>query len=155
MPDRLFAPVWLVMQLGALGSALAAAGAASLKGRHRLALRLLKAGTITWASSKVVKRVARRGRPAALLHDVRHRGKPARGMGYLSGHAGVAVALAGSTFPEVGWRARLILLTLAPLVGLARVYVGAHLPLDVAGGAALGLVVEGLVSLREARRQST
>jgi len=29
------------------------------------------------------------------------------------------------------------------MVGLTRVYVGAHLPLDVAGGAALGLAVEG------------
>jgi membrane-associated phospholipid phosphatase len=32
-------------------------------------------------------------------------------------------------------------------VGLTRVYVGAHLPLDIAGGAALGLAVEALVSL--------
>jgi len=32
-------------------------------------------------------------------------------------------------------------------VGLTRVYVGAHLPLDIAGGAALGLTVEALVSL--------
>jgi membrane-associated phospholipid phosphatase len=32
-------------------------------------------------------------------------------------------------------------------VGLTRVYVGAHLPLDIVGGAALGLAVEALVSL--------
>jgi membrane-associated phospholipid phosphatase len=37
--------------------------------------------------------------------------------------------------------------TAIPVVGLTRVYVGAHLPLDIAGGAALGLVVEALVSL--------
>jgi hypothetical protein len=33
----------------------------------------------------------------------------------------------------------------APTIGLCRIYVGAHLPLDVAGGAAMGLAVEGLV----------
>jgi membrane-associated phospholipid phosphatase len=32
-------------------------------------------------------------------------------------------------------------------VCLARLYVGAHLPLDVVGGAALGLAVAGLVRL--------
>jgi len=37
--------------------------------------------------------------------------------------------------------------TAVPLVGLARLYVGAHLPLDMAGGAGLGLAVEALVSL--------
>jgi membrane-associated phospholipid phosphatase len=37
-------------------------------------------------------------------------------------------------------------LSLASLVGLSRIYVGAHLPLDVAGGAALGLLVDGAAS---------
>ena len=33
------------------------------------------------------------------------------------------------------------------MVGLTRVYVGAHLPLDVVGGAALGLAVEATAEL--------
>jgi len=32
-----------------------------------------------------------------------------------------------------------------PIVGLSRIYVGAHLPYDVAGGAGLGLAVEAAV----------
>jgi undecaprenyl-diphosphatase len=36
-------------------------------------------------------------------------------------------------------------LAAAPTIGLCRIYVGAHLPLDVAGGAAMGLAVEALV----------
>jgi membrane-associated phospholipid phosphatase len=41
-------------------------------------------------------------------------------------------------------------------VGLTRIYAGAHLPLDVAGGAALGFVVEAALALarRPACRQA-
>jgi membrane-associated phospholipid phosphatase len=39
---------------------------------------------------------------------------------------------------------RWVLVVLAALVGLGRVYVGAHLPLDVIGGAALGVAAGGV-----------
>ena len=152
LPEFLYRPTWVVMQFGALGGAWAFAALTYLRGRRQLALRLAEAGTVTWLLSKVVKRLVRRGRPASLLDGVRHRGKPARGLGYLSGHAGVAVALAGAALPGLSRRGWVSMLTLVLLVGLARIYVGAHLPLDVAGGAALGLAVDGALSLRDARR---
>ena len=37
------------------------------------------------------------------------------------------------------------------IVGLSRIYAGAHLPLDIAGGAALGAAVEAAVSLAKSR----
>ena len=62
----------------------------------------------------------------------------AAGLGYLSGHAGVAVALGAAALPRLGPGGRALTLAAVPVVGLTRIYVGAHLPLDVAGGAALG-----------------
>lgn len=147
LPDALHAPAWAIMQLGTLGAAPAAAGAAWLAGEPELAGRLLASGTGTWALSKLVKQVVRRPRPAALLADTRRRGREAAGLGYLSGHAGVAVALGAAALPCLGPSGRAVALTTIPVVGLTRVYVGAHLPLDIAGGAALGLVAEALVSL--------
>jgi undecaprenyl-diphosphatase len=147
LPDALHPPAWAIMQLGTLGAAPAAAGAAWLAGDPELAGQLLASGTGTWALSKLVKQAVRRPRPAALLAGTRCRGRDAAGLGYLSGHAGVAVALGAAALPRLGPSGRALTVTAIPVVGLTRVYVGAHLPLDIAGGAALGLAVEALVSL--------
>jgi glycosyltransferase 2 family protein len=147
LPDSLYPPAWVIMQLGTLGAAPASAGAAWLAGDRELAGRLLAGGTATWALSKLVKRVVRRPRPAMLLPDTRRRGPDAAGLGYLSGHAGVAVVLGAAALPHLGPAARVLTLAAIPAVGLTRVYVGAHLPLDIAGGAALGLAIDAALAL--------
>jgi membrane-associated phospholipid phosphatase len=147
LPDSLRAPAWIIMQFGTLGAAPAAAAAAWAASDRKLAWRLLAGGSATWALSKVVKRNVRRPRPAMLLAGTRSRGKPASGLGYLSGHAGVAVALGTAALPRFGAAGRAVTAALVPIVGLSRVYVGAHLPLDIVGGAALGLAVDAAVAL--------
>jgi glycosyltransferase 2 family protein len=147
LPDSLYGPVWVIMQLGALGAAPAAAIAALLAHDRELAGRLLAGGTASWALSKLVKQTVRRPRPAALISGARTRGRDASGLGYLSGHAGVAVALGAAALPRLSPSGRAAVAATAPVVGLSRIYVGAHLPLDVAGGAGLGLAVEAAVAL--------
>jgi len=147
LPGSLYGPVWLIMQLGALGAAPAAAGAALLAHDRELAGRLLAAGTGTWALSKLVKQMVRRSRPAALVSGTRIRGREASGLGYLSGHAGVAVALGAAAFARQGPAGRAVVAAVVPIVGFSRMYVGAHLPLDIVGGAGLGLAVEAAVAL--------
>lgn len=146
LPGSLYVPAWAVMQLGTLGAAPAAAGAAWLAGDRELAGLLLAGGTGTWALSKVVKQMVGRPRPAALIPGTRVRGREAAGLGYLSGHVGVAAALTAAAFPRLGKAGRAATLGAVPLVGLTRIYVGAHLPLDVIGGAGLGLVVEAALA---------
>jgi len=151
LPDSLYPPAWVVMQLGTLGAAPAAAGVAWLAADGELAGRLLVSGAATWALSKLVKQMVRRPRPASLLPGTACRGREAAGLGYLSGHAGVAVALGAAALPRLGPAGRALALSVIPVVGLTRVYVGAHLPLDVVGGAALGLAVEAAVRLAQSR----
>ena len=151
LPDSLYLPAWAIMQLGTLGAAPAAAGAAWLAEGGELAGRLLVSGAGTWALSKLVKQIVRRPRPATLLPATRCRGSDAAGLGYLSGHAGVAVALGTAALPHLGPVGRALTLSAIPVLGLTRVYVGAHLPLDIAGGAALGLAVDTTVGLVTAR----
>jgi predicted Ser/Thr protein kinase len=88
-----------------------------------------------------------RGRPQTLLEEVNILGEPARGLGYVSGHSAVAVALATVASPYLGRRARRVAWVLAGCVCLARMYVGSHLPYDVVGGAALGWAAGSLVLL--------
>jgi membrane-associated phospholipid phosphatase len=151
LPDAVYLPAWAVMQLGSFGAIPASAAAAWLAGDSELAARLLIGGTGTWALAKAVKRIVRRPRPVTLLPGVRRRGRDASGLGYLSGHAGVAVALGAAALPRLGPRGRALTLSAIPLVGLTRAYVGAHLPLDIAGGAALGLAVNAAAGLAVGR----
>ena len=60
-----------------------------------------------------------------------------------SGHAAVSVTLALVSLPNGRPGGLAGLLTAAGITGVARIYVGAHLPLDVAGGWALGALVGG------------
>lgn len=153
LPDWLFPPAWLVMQAGALGAVPVSAAAAAVVGHPRLALELGLAGGSAYLLAKGVKRLVRRGRPAELLGPVRLRGKPAGGRGYLSGHAAVAAALAGTARPALSRVPGRAVVAAGPVVGLTRLYVGAHLPWDVAGGLALGWEVAS--ALVATRRQGT
>jgi membrane-associated phospholipid phosphatase len=142
-----FVLVWPVMQLGNVLVVPCAAVVAAAFRRWRLAAGLLLAGAGVYLLAKVVKGIVPRGRPDGLLADVVVRGAPALGRGYVSGHAAVVTSLLVVAWPWLGRRARIGCGVLVAAVCLARVHVGAHLPLDVVGGAALGLAVAGAVRL--------
>jgi undecaprenyl-diphosphatase len=142
-----FVVVWVVMQLGNVVVVPVSAAVAAALRRWWLAGELLLAGLGAYVLAKVVKGVVPRGRPGGLLDDVVLRGTAALGRGFVSGHAATLAALAAVAWPWLGRRGRIAVVVLVVVVCLTRVYVGAHLPLDVVGGAGLGLAVAGLVRL--------
>jgi undecaprenyl-diphosphatase len=147
LPDVLYRPVWVVMQLG---NSLAIAGAAVVAlvlRRFRLAIGLGVAGASVYFLAILMKAIVDRPRPAQLLAHVHVRGAPATGNGYPSGHAAVAFALAMVAWLWFGPRVRWAFFVAAAIVCFGRVYVGAHLPLDVVGGAALGVSSGAIVGL--------
>jgi len=138
LPTALFPLVWVVMQAGNLLAGMAAAAVAAATRRYWLAVNLAVACAVAWLLALVVKGLVGRGRPPDLLDDPKLRPAAASGLGYVSGHAAVAVAIATIASPYLGRRARRVVWTLAFLTCASRVYVGAHLPLDVVGSTTLG-----------------
>jgi undecaprenyl-diphosphatase len=74
-------------------------------------------------------------------------GRPQSGLGFPSGHAAVAAAMMTAASPHLSPPARGAGWTVVALVATARMYVGAHLPLDVAGGLLLGWTIGSSVRL--------
>lgn len=140
LPNWLEAALWLPMQLGSLWGPFVTAALIWRRDRSwRSAMGTVVVGVTAWRLASVVKRAVRRGRPDDELSDVVLRwGTPRDGFGFVSGHATVAFATAGVAAPALPGGPGLLLRVLAPVVGFARMHVGAHLPLDVVGGAALG-----------------
>ena len=146
MSPALRAPVWVVMQSGSLAAVPLAAAAAFPRNRPT-ATALAIDGTAVWALCKLVKRVIRRGRPGHHLADVVIYGAAQRGAGFPSGHAAVATTLVAIGSRVLPRRAARVVWAVPVIVGASRQFVGAHLPLDVAGGAALGLSTGTLTNL--------
>jgi membrane-associated phospholipid phosphatase len=87
------------------------------------------------------------GRHHRRWHRRVERGAEAHGLGLVSGHVAVATALTLVAWPWLPRWGRWAAAAAVTAVFFTRMYVGAHLPLDMIGGAFLGLAVAGAVRL--------
>lgn len=147
LPDSLARVVWALMQAGSLAAVPVIVLLALLAGRIFLARNLFVGGMAAWILNKVVKLLVVRGRPGDILEEVIIRGGVAEGLGFPSGHVTVATTLATIASPYLGRRLNWLSWALVGVVSLGRIYVGAHFPIDVIGGLALGVMIGALVNL--------
>jgi membrane-associated phospholipid phosphatase len=111
-----------------------------LVGDQRLAYVLIL-GTLTlWLAVELVKFLVHRSRPFIRLTQARIVGQRAIGRSFPSGHTSQAFFMATlmAQHFHAGVGVTLLLCATALLVGLTRMYVGAHYPRDVLAGAILG-----------------
>jgi membrane-associated phospholipid phosphatase len=139
-------PIWLdwimlgFTQIGNGLTSLAVALILFLTSDHLLSYELIL-GTLTlWLVVELVKFLIHRSRPFKRLIQVRIVGRQAIGRSFPSGHTSQAFFMATlitQHFQSSVWVV-FLLYAAALLVGITRMYVGAHYPRDVLAGAILG-----------------
>jgi membrane-associated phospholipid phosphatase len=140
--------LWVFQLLGLLGAPLLVAVVALLLRRWRLALALALLPLVKLAVEKdVLKALVRRERPGTTIPGAVLRDVPSAGPSFPSGHAIIAFGVAVLLLPYLRRRWQVLVVLLAVLNSVARVYLGGHAPLDVIGGAAAGIAIGALLNL--------
>ena len=141
------APAWLasvmriITEAGSLPhSVLLWLLAAYLLAGRRATAELLVAGCGAAVAGQLAKIAVSRGRPEDFLQQLHLYAGHSDGFGFPSGHATFAAACATVLFLNTTTPYRIALVALGLIVGISRVYLGAHWPLDILGGWALGVI---------------
>jgi undecaprenyl-diphosphatase len=148
LPDWLERPMWSFQLLGVLVTPVVIAVVLLVLRRWRPALALLLLVPLKLvAERQVLKQLVERQRPGQTETDPILRDVPPAGLSFPSGHAIVAAATLVILWPYLGRTGRIVATVLAAGVGVARIYLGAHNPLDVVAGAGLGLILGAVLTL--------
>ena len=153
LPGWLYRPMWLLQLVGLLLVPLVVAVVAAVLRRWRLAVCLVALIPLKLAMEKlVVKKLVERERPgtsicAGDLTCGHFRHVPTVGLSFVSGHAIISFGVATLLQPYLSRRWQIVAYVLALLNAIARVYLGAHNPLDVVGGAAIGIAIASVLNL--------
>jgi undecaprenyl-diphosphatase len=149
LPAFLYPVLWPFQQLGVVVVGPILAVAFALMRKYRLAAALLAATFVKLGLERLVKAIVSRQRPGTSIGpDVHVRGTVSlHGESFVSGHAVLVAAIAGLVTPYLRGRWKVVPVAIVAVVMVTRVYVGAHNPLDVVCGAALGLAIAGFINL--------
>jgi membrane-associated phospholipid phosphatase len=114
-------------------------------GRASVRLEILRALVVAVALAELIaqagKLLANQPRPLAVIEGLDTHGYPVEphGNAYPSAHTALLVGAVCALWPWMRWPQRIVGVTTAGLVACNRIYIGAHWPVDVVGGLAIGM----------------
>jgi membrane-associated phospholipid phosphatase len=110
--------------------------------QRQLSAQLLFGILTLWLAVEIIKAIVERSRPFLSMESARIIGWRERGLSFPSGHTSQAFFMATlmAHYLQVGPLLGGVVYSVAAVVAFTRIYVGAHYPRDVIGGAILGSV---------------
>jgi membrane-associated phospholipid phosphatase len=150
--NPLFRPIPLtLLSVAVIAWVLLTAGRASV--RREILRALALALVVAELMAQVMKHLADQPRPLAVIDGLDAHGYPVEphGNAYPSAHTALLVAAVCAVWPWTRWPQRVVGVAVAVLVACDRIYIGAHWPVDVVGGFAIGMFA-GAVSWLAANR---
>jgi len=105
------------------------------------------AAGVAWLLAHVAKAIADRSRPYQVTADAVLRQQPAHGTSFPSSHTAVTLAVAIALVPFLARPLAGAGIGYAVLAAWSRVYLGVHYPLDILGGAGIGMAAAAVILL--------
>lgn len=140
-PELLSSVFLLITQLGSAWMLFAVTLLLLWKKLNRLALRVFFGGVIAYLITEFLKQLVARPRPFELLPGVHLHEYFVTGYGFPSGHTALATIVSLIIVASLPKRWRWLPVVWVVPVGVSRVYLGVHAPLDVVAGCMIGTLV--------------
>lgn len=157
LPESLTLLFLAITQLGGITMLFALSIVYLVKSHYSAVIRLLMSGLLAYLAAGVAKDLYGRGRPHEFFTELVYRDHLIRGPGFPSGHMALATAIGLTLWHFLPKRYKWLAPAMIIGVGLSRVYLGVHAPLDIVGGFAVGwasVVVFHFVRMTDIRKKA-